>query len=404
VAGFARVQWAVTIGLTPILWSAFGGISLVSVLANAIAVPLFTVIVVPLVLVGTLAAAVSISAGSFVLSLPIRALELSWPLFERLGALDGGYWFLPQLPIPGLLVLSGGVALLVLPGILATRIAGALLCMPVLLYRPAPPAQGTFELAVLDVGQGLAVVVQTAGHALVYDAGPAFRNGRDAGEWAVLPYLHARGIRALDELVISHDDLDHRGGARSLAAGMSVTRVLAGPSVREGLTERCARGQHWVWDAVAFEVLHPTAGASSSDNESSCVLRISSPAGSALLTGDIQAEGEAALVRAGVPRTDVVVVPHHGSRTSSGAALVASLGASHALISAGYRNRWNLPSEEVIERWRAGGARTYVTADSGAIELSFSNDGPLVREYRREHPKYWRRMPPARGWPWADGG
>jgi competence protein ComEC len=391
IGEFARVQWAITVGLLPILLSAFGGVSLTSVLANAVAVPLFTLIVVPLVLLGTLAAAIHPAAGDFVLALPVGVLEASWPAFDWLGRLEGGYRFLPQVPLPILAALTAGVVSLVLPGILATRIAGVLLCLPLLLYRPSAPPQGTFELVVLDVGQGLAVVVRTAHRILLYDAGPAFRGGRDAGELAVVPYLRARGIRAIDLLMVSHGDLDHRGGVKSVAASLPVGRALVGPSLQAAGAARCERGQRWTWDGVAFEVLHPSAGSSSSDNDSSCVLRIASRSGSALLTGDVQAEAESALVRRGLTRTDVIVVPHHGSRTSSGAAFVDSVGAARALISAGYRNRWNLPSEDVLERWRRRGARTYVTADSGALEVSFSDEGPRVREYRREHRRYWRR-------------
>jgi competence protein ComEC len=390
VGGFARVQWAITIGLTPILLSAFGGVSLIAAVANAVAVPLFTLIVVPLVLLGAVAAAISTTVGGAVLALPVGVLEACWPTLEWLGRIEGGYWFLPQVPLPILGALTAGVVLLVLPGILATRIAGIMLCVPLLLYRPAAPAHGTFELAVLDVGQGLAVVVRTANRVLLYDAGPAFRTGRDAGELAVVPYLRARGIRAIDMLMVSHGDLDHRGGLKSIAASLPMHRALVGPSVELAGTARCERGQRWVWDGVLFEVLHPSAGSAASDNDSSCVVRIASRAGSALLPGDVQGEAEEALIRQGLPQTDVVVVPHHGSRTSSGAAFVASVGATHALIAAGYRNRWDLPNEDVLERWRRSGARTYVTADSGALEVNFSDEGPRVREYRLEHRRYWR--------------
>ena len=246
----------------------------------------------------------------------------------------------------------------------------------------------------LDVGQGLAVVVRTQAHVLVYDAGPAFPTGRDAGELAVLPYLRYYGVRQVDALVISHGDLDHRGGANSILAGVPVTRVLAGPSVGPLARprERCRRGQRWIWDGVQFEMLHPARSAQASDNDSSCVLRVHSSAGSVLLAGDVEAVAESEIVDRGLPRTTVVVVPHHGSRTSSTVPFVAAASPALALVSAGYRNRWGLPRREVVARWRAAGARVLTTADSGAIEITFAaGHPPQAREYRQTQRRYWHR-------------
>ena len=246
----------------------------------------------------------------------------------------------------------------------------------------------------LDVGQGLAVVVRTQAHVLVYDAGPAFPAGRDAGELAVLPFLRYYGVRRVDALVISHGDLDHRGGANSVLGGVSVARVLAGPSVGPlaQAREPCRRGQRWIWDGVQFEMLHPARSTVASDNDTSCVLRIHSGAGSVLLAGDVEAVAESEIVGSGLARTTVVAVPHHGSLTSSTAQFVAAAHPMLALVSAGYRNRWGLPRREVVERWRAAGARVLTTADSGAIEITLSaGRPPLAREYRQTRRRYWHR-------------
>ena len=246
----------------------------------------------------------------------------------------------------------------------------------------------------LDVGQGLAIVVRTQAHVLVYDAGPAFPTGRDAGELAVLPYLRYYGVRQLDALVISHGDLDHRGGADSVLGGVPVAQVLAGPSVGPLAQARtpCRRGQRWRWDGVQFEMLHPAPSARASDNDSSCVLRIHSTAGSVLLAGDVEAGAESQIVNNGLSRATVVAVPHHGSRTSSTARFVDAAHPTLALVSAGYRNRWGLPRREVVERWRAAGARVFTTADSGAIEIAFiAGRPPLAREYRQTRRRYWHR-------------
>lgn len=394
IAAFVRIQAAITIGLVPLLLAVFGSVSLISPLANAIAIPLFTLFVVPAVLLGTCAASVSLSAGEWVLAVPTHLLQWAWPLLQRLAECPLALWHFPQPPVPAFLALVAGVLLLVAPGIWPTRLAGALLCLPVALYRTPGPGVGNFELAMLDVGQGLAVVVRTQAHVLVYDAGPAFPTGRDAGELAVLPYLRNRGARRVDTLVVSHGDLDHRGGANSVLAGVPVARLLTGPSVGPLSQPRspCRRGQHWTWDGVQFETLHPAHFSRASDNDSSCVLLVRSAAGSVLLAGDVEAVAESEIVGGGLPHASVVVVPHHGSRTSSTATFVAASCPTLALVSAGYRNRWGLPRREVVERWRVAGARVLTTADSGAIEISFvAGRPPLAREYRHTERRYWHR-------------
>jgi competence protein ComEC len=394
IAAFARVQLAVTIGLVPLLLAAFGSVSLISPVANVIAIPLFTLVLVPTVLLGTCAASLALPAGDWVLALPAHAMQWTWPLLRWLAESPLAVWHFPQPPVAAFVAMVVGVVLLVAPGIWPTRLAGVVLCLPVALHRVAGPAVGNFEVAMLDVGQGLAVVVRTQAHVLVYDAGPAFPTGRDAGELAVLPYLRYYGVRQVDAFVISHGDLDHRGGANSVLAGVRVTSVLAGPSVGPLARprERCRRGQRWTWDGVEFEMLHPAGSAHPSDNDSSCVLRIYSSAGSVLLAGDVEAVAESEIVGSGLPRTTVVAVPHHGSRTSSTKPFVAAARPALALVSAGYRNRWGLPRREVAERWRDAGARVLTTADSGAIEITFAaGRPPQALEYRQTQRRYWHR-------------
>jgi competence protein ComEC len=196
--------------------------------------------------------------------------------------------------------------------------------------------------------------------------------------------------------MISHGDLDHRGGMNSIIKGMPVMQLLAGPSLRlppagkRPSTQRCERGQRWVWDGVEFEVLHPLHQRYAVSNESSCVLRVTGVGGSALLTGDIQSGSEAALVNGGLTRADIVVAAHHGSRTSSTSSFVDATRPSWALFAAGYRNRWDLPRPQVVRRWQDSGARTLATIDSGAIEIDVTNAGVLTpAQYRHDHRRYW---------------
>ena len=392
IVNFTRVQLALTIGLTPFLLAAFGALSLISPLANAIAVPLFTLLIVPAVLIGALAAALSTACGAFVLAAPVWLLHATWPLFEKLARLPMALWYFAQPSTAAFVALVAGAALLVLPGLWPTRIAGALLCLPIVVNRPATPAAGAFELAVLDVGQGLASVVRTQSHVLVYDTGPAFRTGRDTGELVVTPYLRRRGVRKIDMLMISHGHLDHQGGATSVVAALPVEAGLRGPSVVAALGDICERGAQWVWDGVTFTVLHPSQTDAVADNDSSCVLSIRGAGGAALLTGDIEAEAEAQLVDAGLALADIVVAPHHGSRTSSTPEFVDALRPQLTVFSAGYRNRWGFPRAEIVERWSAAGARIMFTAESGAIEARVGVDGRIdVQEHRETHARYWRR-------------
>lgn len=391
VRNFARVQFAVTLGLVPILIVAFGTLSLISPLANAVAVPLFTLLLVPLVLLGTVAAAVWLPAGSVVLGFTANLLDWSWPVFEWLAQLPLATWHFPQLPAPACALLAAGALLFVLPGIWPLRVVATVLCLPALSFRPETPPAGDFKLTLLDVGQGLSAVIQTHSHVLVYDAGPAFRTGRDTGELVVLPYLRSQGIRRVDILMISHGDLDHRGGMQSIIKGIAVDQLRVGPSVaRSAAANPCRQGQRWTWDGVEFQVLHPTGMAHPRDNDSSCVLRVAGTGGSALLTGDIQSDAEAALVAAPLEPVDIVVVPHHGSATSSTQAFVDATTPGLALFPAGYRNRWAFPKRAVVDRWSRAGAQVLATADSGAIEVLIGASGPqLPRQYRRDERRYW---------------
>lgn len=392
IRGFSRIQLALTIGLTPLLVGAFGSLSLISPIANAIAVPLFTLLIVPLVLLGAIAASISTTVGAWMLSAPDWILSVAWPVLDWLARQPLAVVHFPSPTFATFAALATGAALLVLPGVWPMRVAGVLLSAPFILNRPAPPAVGDFTLAILDVGQGLASVVRTHSHVLVYDAGPSFRTGRDTGELVVSPYLRARGIRVVDMLMISHGHQDHEGGARSMLAALPVRTTRRGPSVRALRGALCERGQHWTWDDVTFTVLHPAKAGAVDDNDSSCVLEIRGRGGSALLTGDIEADAESELVSGGLSPVDVVVAPHHGSRTSSTETFVSVLRPRVTVFSAGYRNRWNFPRADIVERWRAEGAQALTTSQSGAIEIALNPRAPInIREHRKAHRRYWRR-------------
>jgi competence protein ComEC len=393
---FLRIQAWVTVGLVPILVAAFGGISTVAPVANLVAIPLFGLVVIPLVLTGVALSAVWPAAGAPALDGAAWVLDRFLPVLDWLAASPPAMLRFPAPGAVGTCALGVAAALVLVPAAWPLR-ATALLALVALLVRvPLPPAKGEVEVAVLDVGQGLAVVARTRSHTLVYDTGPAFRGGRDTGALVVVPYLRAAGVTRLDGVIASHGDLDHIGGLRSLLDALPTKKLTSSEPLPPGLpaSRPCARGQSWRWDAVRFRFLHPAPGAPrrASDNDRSCVLEISSGDHRLLLTGDIEADAEAQLVRENLlTAVDLLVAPHHGSRTSSSDPFVEATRPSLVVFASGYRNRWHFPHPDVVRRWRNRGARILTTATSGAVIVRMDARGlRSVREYRREDRHYWR--------------
>jgi competence protein ComEC len=275
--------------------------------------------------------------------------------------------------------------------------------MPLFLVLPPPVAEGSMRLTVLDVGQGLAVVARTRHHVLLYDTGPAFASGSDAGSRVIVPFLRAAGVRALDVMVVSHNDIDHSGGAASVLQALPVGRFIASlPRGNPLLAEApnagpCVTGQQWSWDDVRFEFLYPAAGAADnpalSDNDRGCVLKIATAHAGALLPADITHKVEARLV-AKMPdelRANVIVAPHHGSKTSSSPPFIAAVDPQWVVFSAGYHNRFHHPARAVVARYRKAGVRTARTDRDGAVTVTLDAAGDVaVSRYRRTHRHYWQ--------------
>ncbi len=394
LAGFTRVQIAVTIGLVPVLAGAFGSVSLVSAVVNAAAIPLYTLVIVPAILVGTAVTLVAPDAGAVALGAVASLIEFTWPLIEAPAGWSHATWGTAALPVAGWLALVTGAVAALAPLPAPGRIAGVIMVVALGAWRAPPPAPGAIHLALLDVGQGLAVVVQTRRHVLVYDTGPAFRSGTDTGLLVVEPYLRSRGVREVDMLVASHDDDDHAGGAASIAQLLRVReRVASGRALDPlGHVQRCRAGQHWTWDAVRFDWLHPAEPLLPNDNDRSCVLAIRVGSRLVVLTGDVEKLAEQHILERWVSGpADIVVVPHHGSRTSSSAAFVAATRPRWAVVSAGHRNRWGFPASAIVERWRASGAEVVLTSHSGAIEFDIVPGLPLdpPSRWRLAHARLW---------------
>jgi competence protein ComEC len=401
---WAQAQWTVTLALTPLLLAWFQEVSLVSPLANALAVPLISLAVVPLVLAAALLPGFGLAQlAHALLAAVLAALQalaaLPQPVYH--GAAAG--------PLALLLALAGS-ALLLLPRGLPARWLGLLLFLPLLFPRLPAPQAGEAWLTLIDVGQGQALLVRTAGHALLYDSGPRYASGEDAGARTVAPYLWSQGINRLDGLILSHADLDHIGGAESLIAshrpGWLLSSVAGLPDELQREAGRavmrrrpdlrsCLAGQRWSWDGVHFSVLHPPARqygqAGFKDNERSCVLRVDTAHGAVLVTGDAERLAEMNLAERRQPlAAEVLIAGHHGSNSSSTADFLAAVRPRWVLLSVGHRNRYGHPHAEALVRFRAVGAQVARTDRQGGLQLRLAADAGAPQASRNGQ-RYWQR-------------
>ncbi|MBL7000796.1 MAG: DNA internalization-related competence protein ComEC/Rec2 [Gammaproteobacteria bacterium] len=376
----------------------FGQIHSASMAANLVAVPLVSFVIVPL---------------NFLLLLlfwlPQHWLEVLYGGLDRLiGLLINFLQMLQQNGLQAIdiahadgwkiAVLLLMLLLLLIPrGLIATRL-GVLALMPVLLLQLRPLPGIPLQLTVLDVGMGTAIVVQTAEHSLVYDFGPGNRNGYSLGEWVVMPFLRYQGLAAPDRIVISHADQDHAGGYYALQPRFKDMPVYTG--TRSELSRKfpqvkqlydCHQSASWKWDGVQFEFLTAPFAPTASENNRSCVLKISHAAGSMLIAGDIEQLQEEALLEQNKEalRADYLIAPHHGSLSSSSAAFIEAVSASSVIFTSGYLNRWQFPKSAVVKRYTDTGSQLSQTDRAGAIQISCAQEGCELTRYRQQHPRIW---------------
>jgi competence protein ComEC len=388
-AQWGRVQWAITVGLAPAALLLFGQVSIAGPIANALAIPLVSVIITPLAIVAAVL--------PFDALLEFCALLVQWLLefLEWCAMLPAALWQQHVPPLWTVLLALVGAAWLVAPRGVPWRATGAALMAPAFLIAAPVPFAGEAWITTFDVGQGLAVLVRTRNRALLYDAGPAYGAESDSAARVLLPALRGDGVSRLDLVVLTHEDSDHIGGALTMLENFEVAALassLPSEHALHGLVSgarRCSAGDAWEWDAVRFEFLHPEDSGAARRNNQSCVLRVVANGRSVLLTGDIERAAEAQLLAKAV-RSDVLLVPHHGSRTSSSAEFIAAVSPSVAIVPVGYRSRFGHPNPEVLARYGKAGVRMLRTDLDGAVALELGQT-MRVNSERRRRARYWLR-------------
>jgi len=378
------------LALAPLLLFYFQQISFISPLANFIAVPVVEFITVPLILASLLLFPLP-PLASFLLLIVDKIWLYLYFLLEKLAQLP--LYTLPQPSTGAMLLAMLGMLLVFAPKGIPARWLAVVLWLPLLFKPLEKPKTGDFTLSLLDVGQGLAAVVQTQQHWLVFDTGAKLSEDFEMGTAVVLPFLYSVGAEKIDRVIISHSDNDHSGGLSALQAALPITRIDSSEPelIQHPAVQRCTAGQTWLWDGVQFAILSPPAIPFSGQNNNSCVLKIASASGSVLLTGDIESEAEQHLV-SNMPKqllSQVIIAPHHGSKTSSSLAFLQQVNPQLMLIPAGYKNRYHFPHQSVLTRYQQQQIPWLITGETGSITVRFSSGAMEVSGYRKDHRKYW---------------
>lgn len=390
---WAKIHTLIALGLTPLLLLFFMQTSLIAPIANFIAVPIISLLVVPIILLASVLLWLVEPAGILLLQLAEQILNIVWYLLDYLATLPYSHWIISPIPTLYYFPIIIGTLLLLTPKKFPAKWLGLLGFSPLFFHSIEQPDENDFWFTLLDVGQGLSAVIQTQHHTLVFDTGPKFGSSFNTGTAIVQPFLQHQGIKQIDHLIISHGDNDHIGGAIPLINAMPVVQISS--SVPELLpnAHHCYAGQSWQWDGVDFMILSPEFGDVRSENNLSCVLKVSNQTHSILLTGDIEYATEQQLVaryKELLPAT-VIVAPHHGSKTSSSNAFINAVQAEYVLFPVGYNNRYHFPAKRIVNRYQQQDLTMFNSAEHGAIQFKFNNQkDPLINTWRQSSNKIWR--------------
>lgn len=388
-------QLATAIGLAPLLMVFFQQLSLISPLANLLAVPLIGFLVTPLALSAVVLLFIWTDAATLLLSITDWMLQGLWRVLAEMAALPWAQIYCSQPPWYSLPPAGVGVLLLLAPRGFPARYLSAFLFLPLLFAGSDKPKPGEVWFTLLDVGQGLAAVVQSAEHTLVFDTGAKYSESSDMGDAVVLPFLRHQGVERVDTLVVSHADIDHSGGAASLLAEMKVDALLSSAAewAEQPGGQYCLAGQSWEWDQVRFTILSPPETAFANENDNSCVLRVETDWHSFLLTGDIEQNAETWLAEQYGEQlhSSVLIAPHHGSKTSSSFAFLQQVNPQLVAIPAGHFNRFHFPHKPVLARYRQLELPWLNSAEQGAISMRSTESELLIESERVKRKRYWMR-------------
>lgn len=392
-------QLATAIGLSPLLIVFFQQVSLISPIANWLAVPVIGILVVPLGLLAVVLLFLWPALATLLLWLSDLVLQGLWWLLVKMAELPLASVSCLSPPWYALLMAGIAVLLILAPRGIPGRYLSLFLLLPLIFVDVDIPAPGEARMTALDVGQGLATVVQTAGHTLVFDTGAKYSEHSDMGDSVILPFLRRQGITHIDTLLLSHDDNDHSGGADSLLAELPVAGIVSSAAVWTDKPggQYCRAGQTWEWDSVRFEILSPPETTFAKENDNSCVLRIDNGQDSFLLTGDIELSAEGWLTRQYGDRLNstVLIASHHGSKTGSSAEFLQRVNPRLVIISSGYLNRFGFPHPQVLERYRQQNLQWLNTAEQGAITIRIGQEELRVDSERMRNSRYWMAPLPA---------
>ncbi len=392
---WGRMQWIITLALAPVLIFVFQSFSIISPLANIVAVPWVSLVTVPVLLIGLVLSFIE-PVGQGLVFIANESLKWLWFVLDYMAAFRFSQWqqFAPQTwtLFPALI----GVLLAIAPRGFPARYLAFVFLMPMFLVKPEKLPENEFQFHLLDVGQGLSAVIQTQNHVLVYDTGPKFRSGFNSGEAVVIPFLKSLAVNKLDMLIISHGDNDHIGGMESILDNISVDKIISGAIKKtpQPQAEACVGDTQWHWDGVMFEIIHPSDTAFiGKGNNGSCVLRVSVGDQAILLTGDIEKAAEKYLVehKRDSIQAEVLIAAHHGSNTSSTREFIEAVNPDWVLFPAGYVNRFQFPKAEVLKRYSNAEVKGLITGDEGAISLTMNTSGQYTLEsYRQKNKRFWQ--------------
>lgn len=392
--GAIKIHWVTAIGLAPLLLFYFQQVSIIAPIANLLTVPVISLLVVPLCLFAVLVMFFSSTLAVHLFAMVNMILQGLMLVLSEMADLPFAAITMISPPFYAIPLALAGVFVLLSPKGMPARWLGLVLFLPLVFVDVAKPKAGEVTLTLLDVGQGLSAVIETATHVLVFDTGAKYSQHYDMGDAVVIPFLKSKGITTVDTLLISHGDNDHIGGAESIIAQQQVTKILT--SVPEMLDKfapvQCETGQTWVWDQVRFDILSPPDQWGVVDeNNNSCVLKVTTKQEAILLTADIEQLAEDWLIKniAQKLESSILIAPHHGSNTSSTLLFLNQVNPSIILIPAGYKNRFSFPHELVLERYKTNNISWLNVADQGAIVVDLKTDGFKVSAIRSKKSRYW---------------